>query len=57
MTADLNAKQAYLFRSGSLEDALHAALAIPGLAPPVEREAQRLVDGVTISPVPTAALN
>jgi NTE family protein len=56
MTADLNAKQAYLFRAGSLEDALHAALAIPGLAPPVEREAQRLVDGVTISPVPTAAL-
>jgi len=56
MTADLNAKQPYLFRTGPLVDALHAALAIPGLAPPFERENQRLVDGVTISPVPTQAL-
>ena len=29
---------------------------LSGLTPPVERETQRLVDGVTISPVPTAAL-
>ena len=56
MTADLNAKQPFLFRTGPLVDALHAALAIPGLAPPFERENQRLVDGVTISPVPTQAL-
>jgi NTE family protein len=56
MTADLNAKQPYVFQSGALADALHAALAIPGLAPPFERPGQRLVDGVTISPVPTHVL-
>ena len=56
MTADLNAKAPYVFKSGRLENALHAALSIPGLAPPYEYEARRLVDGVTISPVPTAEL-
>jgi len=56
MTADLNAKRPFVFQSGALEDALHAALSIPGLAPPFERPGQRLVDGVTISPVPTHVL-
>ncbi len=56
MTADLNAKKPYVFDSGRLVDALHAALSIPGLAPPFERPNQRLVDGVTISPVPTGVL-
>jgi len=57
MTADLNAKQPFVFRSGALEDALHAALSIPGLGPPFERSGQRLIDGVAISPVPTHVLN
>jgi predicted acylesterase/phospholipase RssA/CRP-like cAMP-binding protein len=56
MTADLNAKRPFVFQSGVLEEALHAALSIPGLAPPFERPGQRLVDGVTISPVPTDVL-
>lgn len=56
MTADLNAKAPYVFKSGRLEHALHAALSIPGLAPPYEYGDRRLVDGVTISPVPTVEL-
>ena len=56
MTADLNARLPFVFRAGLLEEALHAALSIPGLAPPFERENQRLVDGVTIAPVPTQAV-
>lgn len=56
MTADLNARAPFIFQSGRLEHALHAALSIPGLAPPYEYGNRRLVDGVTIAPVPTAAL-
>ena len=56
MTADLNSKRPFVFQSGSLEVALHAALSIPGLAPPLERDNRRLVDGVTIAPVPTSIL-
>jgi NTE family protein len=56
MTADLNSKRPFVFQSGSLEVALHAALSIPGLAPPLERDNRRLVDGVTIAPVPTSVL-
>jgi NTE family protein len=52
LTADLNAQLPYAYVAGRLADALHAALAIPGLAPPYEVENRRLIDGVTISPVP-----
>jgi len=53
MTADLNSRRPFLFQEGSLAEALCAALSIPGLAPPYAYQQRRLVDGVTISPVPT----
>lgn len=53
MTADLNSREPFLFREGNLSEALCAALSIPGLAPPFAHQGRRLVDGVTISPVPT----
>jgi NTE family protein len=52
LTADLNAQLPYTFVEGPLAQALHAALAIPGLAPPYRLGNCRLIDGVTISPVP-----
>lgn len=55
MTADLNTHQAHLITEGSLAEALYAATALPGLCPPFEVGPHRLVDGVTISPVPTRA--
>ncbi len=55
MTADLNSREPFLFREGILSEALCAALSIPGLAPPFAYQDRRLVDGVTISPVPTQA--
>jgi predicted acylesterase/phospholipase RssA/CRP-like cAMP-binding protein len=55
MTADLNAQQAAPISEGALADALCAGITIPGMAPPRVRGAQRLVDGITITPVPVAA--
>jgi predicted acylesterase/phospholipase RssA len=52
LTADLNAQLPHAFVKGPLAQALDAALAIPGLAPPYQLGNCRLIDGVTISPVP-----
>jgi predicted acylesterase/phospholipase RssA/CRP-like cAMP-binding protein len=52
LTADLNAQLPHAFVDGPLTEALYAALAIPGLAPPYQQGNCRLIDGVTISPVP-----
>ncbi|MGH6917023.1 MAG: patatin-like phospholipase family protein, partial [Geminicoccaceae bacterium] len=52
LTADLNAQLPHAFVAGPLAQALCAALAIPGLAPPYQLGSRRLIDGVTISPVP-----
>jgi NTE family protein len=52
LTADLNAQLPHAFVEGPLAEALYAALAIPGLAPPYQLGNCRLIDGVTISPVP-----
>jgi len=52
LTADLNAQLPHAFVGGPLTEALCAALAIPGLAPPYQQGNCRLIDGVTISPVP-----
>jgi NTE family protein len=52
LTADLNAQLPHAFVEGPLAQALYAALAIPGLAPPYQLGKCRLIDGVTISPVP-----
>ena len=52
LTADLNARLPHAFVEGPLVQALYAALAIPGLAPPYQLGNYRLLDGITISPVP-----
>jgi NTE family protein len=52
LTADLNAQLPHPLIDGPLAEALYAALAIPGLAPPYRLGHCRLIDGVTISPVP-----
>jgi NTE family protein len=52
LTADLNAQLPHALVEGPLVQALYAALAIPGLAPPYQLGNCRLLDGVTISPVP-----
>ncbi|MDS4069406.1 MAG: cyclic nucleotide-binding and patatin-like phospholipase domain-containing protein [Candidatus Competibacter sp.] len=55
MTADLNARQAAPIGEGRLAEALCAGITIPGMIPPYARGSQRLVDGIAIVPVPTAA--
>jgi NTE family protein len=52
MTADLAGRCPAPLTSGALWDALMAALAIPGLYPPWVRGEQRLVDAVSLTPVP-----
>jgi NTE family protein len=52
LTADLNAQLPHAFVKGPLAQALYGALAIPGLAPPYRLGNCRLIDGVTIAPVP-----
>jgi len=52
MTADLTGRCPAPLTSGPLWDALMAALAIPGLYPPWLRGEQRLVDAVSLTPVP-----
>lgn len=44
-----------VLREGSLEAAVRASSAIPGLLPPVEIGARTLVDGAMVTPVPFAA--
>lgn len=52
MTADLARRCPCPITSGPLWEALMAALAIPGLYPPWIRGEQRLVDAVSLTPVP-----
>jgi NTE family protein len=56
MTADLASRSPAPIRSGPLWEALVAALSIPGLYPPYVRGAQRLVDAVSLTPVPLDAV-
>lgn len=56
MTADLTSRSPAPIRSGPLWEALVAALSIPGLYPPYVRGAQRLVDAVSLTPVPLDAV-
>jgi len=56
MTADLASRSPAPIRSGPLWEALVAALSIPGLYEPYVRGAQRLVDAVTLTPVPLDAV-
>jgi NTE family protein len=55
MTADLTDRGPRALRDGPLSEALLAATALAGLFPPRERDGHRLVDGLALVPVPTAA--
>lgn len=56
MSADLEHKAAAPLTDWPIVEALRAALAIPGLAPPYPHDGRRLVDGICLVPVPAAAL-
>jgi NTE family protein len=56
MTADLASRSAAPITTGPLWEALMAALAIPGLYSPWVRGEQRLVDAVSLAPVPVDAV-
>jgi len=49
---DLIAGEEFLFSSGSLQQALRASCAIPGIMPPLELQGRQLVDGGWIDAVP-----
>jgi NTE family protein len=53
MAIDLASREPAPIREGPLWQALVAATALPGMFPPYERGAQRLVDGLALVPVPT----
>jgi predicted acylesterase/phospholipase RssA len=57
MTADLASRSAVPITTGPLWEALMAALAIPGLYSPWVRGQQRLVDAVSLTPVPVDAVS
>lgn len=56
MAVDLNAKRAEAMTQGLLWEALMAAASVPGLYPPVQLDAARLVDAIALVPVPTEAV-
>jgi predicted acylesterase/phospholipase RssA len=56
MAVDLNTRQPAPVRDGPLWQALLASTALAGLFPPYQRGQQRLVDGLALVPVPTAAV-
>jgi len=56
MTTDLASRSAAPITTGPLWEALMAALAIPGLYSPWIRGEQRLVDAVSLTPVPVDAV-
>ena len=56
LAADLAGKQPAVLDEGPVAQALVTAMTVPGLYPPVRRGAQRLVDAVVLTPVPTSAL-
>ena len=53
MTVDLETGRPAAITEGVVWEALLAATAIPGMFAPVERDRSRLVDGITLVPVPT----
>jgi NTE family protein len=56
MTANLAGKCPAPITTGTLWEALMAALSVPGLYPPYVRGEQRLVDAVSLTPVPLDSL-
>lgn len=57
VAADLTGRRIVPITTGPLDEALVAAMTVPGLYPPAGRGEQRLVDAVVLSPVPTQALD
>ena len=56
MTVDLTERAPAPLTDGPLWEALVAATALAGMFPPYERGGHRLVDGLALVPVPTAAV-
>jgi NTE family protein len=56
MAVDLTDRIPAPLREGPLWEALLAATALAGVFPPYERDGHRLVDGLALVPVPTAAV-
>jgi NTE family protein len=56
MAVDLDGRQPAPIREGPLWEALVASTAVAGLFPPFVREGRRLVDGITLVPVPTESV-
>jgi len=54
VTTDLNTNAPHVFMRGSIEVAVRASCAFPGLFRPVEHEGRLLADGCIVAPVPTA---
>jgi predicted acylesterase/phospholipase RssA len=52
VSADLLSSRLVIHRTGSIVDTVGASMAIPGLAPPVSRESQLLVDGGVLNNLP-----
>ena len=52
VSADLVSSRMVIHRTGSIVDTVGASMAIPGLAPPVSRESQLLVDGGVLNNLP-----
>jgi NTE family protein len=55
ITADMNTGREVHLNSGSVEDAMLATMAIPGLFPTVNWEGMRLCDGGVVNPMPVDA--
>jgi NTE family protein len=53
VTADLVTGEEVVLRRGSVSEALFAAMAVPGIYPPVRLGSRVLVDGGVLDPVPT----
>ena len=55
VATDLSNSKEVWFQRGSLEEAMRASVAIPGLLQPVKRNNSLLVDGGVLNPLPIAA--
>lgn len=54
VTTDLNAGREVWLREGSLQDAVRASIALPGLFSPVRLDGRWLLDGGLVNPVPVS---
>jgi NTE family protein len=54
VATDLDTGAPYVFSSGSIEVAIRASCAFPGLVKPVKHDGHLLADGCIVAPVPTA---